>query len=170
MVGGIIVNRNNFLVQYQSMVYLLLFFISIVLGLVAYILQPDGTIQSLIVNISSELFSVALLFVILNKLLEEKNISHANDKISIILTDGSKEITLPAEIRRAEFTRQEILGRIGMLQRKDTEDENKRFRIKYLSLPAFLLDINRIAETEGDTSLYIHCSKEELSQFDLTPM
>lgn len=160
-------NNNSFFLRYQAAIYVLLFLISILFGLFAYILQPEGTIQSLIVNISSELFSVALLFVILNKLLDEKRTNHANDKISVILTDGSKQFTLPAEIRRAEFTRQEILGRVGMLQRKNSEDENKRFRIKYLNLPAFLLDINRIAETEGDTSLYIHCTEKELAQFDL---
>ena len=47
----------------------------------------------------------------------------------------------------------------------DSEKENKRYKIAYLSTPAFLLDINRIAETEGDTLLYIHCSEEELDQF-----
>ena len=36
-------------------------------------------------------------------------------KVTLRLADNSREITLPMELRRAELTRAELLGRLGMM-------------------------------------------------------
>jgi hypothetical protein len=70
---------------------------------------------------------------------------------------------LPIELRRAELTRAEILGRIGMIPMKE---KGKRFSLEYLNTSKFLRRINEIIEGHGDSDLVIPCTEEELNQFD----
>ncbi len=72
-------------------------------------------------------------------------------------------------MRRAEFTRAEILGRIGMIPIKTAliQKGQKRFRIKYLNNPEFLQQIDEIQEDGKQTELRIRCDQDELNQFDM---
>lgn len=98
----------------------------------------------------------------------DKKIEHEkqrqNKRITVILTSGKREIKLPVGLRRAEFTRSEILGWIGMLPMKD---KGKRFSLEFLNKPEFFRRINEIISAEGDTTLVIPCEEQELDQFDV---
>lgn len=82
-----------------------------------------------------------------------------NRKVTIVLQHGGESLELPVELRRAEMTRGEILGRIGMIR------SGQRFELSYLNNPDFLRQINQIIEGTGDALLTIPCTKEELEQF-----
>ncbi len=58
-----------------------------------------------------------------------------NARIKVILSYGAKKYELPVDIRRAELTRSELLGRLGMIPIKKDEEgnEQKRFLISHLS-------------------------------------
>ena len=87
-----------------------------------------------------------------------------NKKIMIILQNGADRLELPVELRRAEFTRAEILGRIGMIPMKV---KGQRFALGYLNTPEFLRYINQIAATHDDAILTVPCKEDEFAQFDL---
>jgi len=158
-------NKKSFLIQHEKLVYLCLGMLSIILGFIGHFI-PWETIKSLTLNVASEMLSVAALFFIFRNLLGEDNSDRKNEKIDVVLTFGTRELTLPVGLRRAEFTRQEILGRIGMMPRKNKEE--KHFTLTYLSTRAFLRNLNMIAESEGGQTLFIPCEDEkEFSQFDL---
>lgn len=84
--------------------------------------------------------------------------------VVVTLSYGLKKIELPVELRRAELTRAEILGRLGMLPMKE---KGKRFSIGYLSTPEFLQQLNQIVEGFGNGVLSISCTEQEFDQFDL---
>lgn len=87
-------------------------------------------------------------------------------KITVTLQHGGKgSLELPVELRRAELTRAEILGRLGMIPMKT---KGSRFSLSYLNKPEFLAQINQIMDGSGDAVLTIPCTQEEFEQFDLT--
>lgn len=88
-----------------------------------------------------------------------------NKKITVRLTNGQNSIELPIEFRRSEFSRQEILGRIGMIPLKKGAG---RYSLSYLNKPEFLRRINEIANAENESVLEISCTNEELDQFNLS--
>jgi hypothetical protein len=96
---------------------------------------------------------------------QEKEKERQNKKIKVFLQSTTHRIELPFEMRRAEFTRAEVLGRIGMIP---TKNPKERFRIEYLNTRDFLLKVNAIMDGAGDATLEIKCTDEELGQFDLT--
>jgi hypothetical protein len=63
-------------------------------------------------------------------------------------------------MRRREFTRSEIFGRIGMLPRP-----GKEFNILYLKNLDSLVQINNIFAGKGLNEFEIPCSIEEIMQF-----
>ncbi|CAK8724816.1 hypothetical protein KKHLCK_15045 [Candidatus Electrothrix laxa] len=137
--------------------------VAIILGLLGGGRSWD-TLFSILLNLSSELLAVGLLFFIM-KLTLERALAHQNEKISVVLCHGSERIELPVELRRAEFTRAEILGRVGMIPMKE---QGARFSIGHFNTLDFLRAINTIAESEAEDSvLSIPCNEEEFSQFNL---
>lgn len=86
-------------------------------------------------------------------------------KITVTLQHGGNKIELPVELRRAELTRAEVLGRLGMIPMKT---KGSRFALTYLNTPEFLKQINQIMDGNGDEVLTIPCTQEEFEQFDLT--
>lgn len=88
-----------------------------------------------------------------------------NKNINVILKNGNLEVKLPLRLRRADLSRAEILGRVGMIPMKE---KGRRFSLKYLSNPEFLDQLNQIrtASHEADI-LTILCTEEEMAQFDL---
>jgi hypothetical protein len=86
-----------------------------------------------------------------------------NKKIKIELICGSKSYELPGEIRRAEFSRAEVLGLLGMIPMKV---KGQRFVLGYLNTPKFRFRFNEILEGGNDTILQISCNEEEYNQFE----
>jgi len=84
-------------------------------------------------------------------------------KIAIKLVTKQEEINLPLELRRADVTRAEILGRIGMLP---MQEKGARFSLKYLNKPSFLQQLNQIREDADVSMLVIQCDSDEFMQFD----
>ena len=85
-------------------------------------------------------------------------------KVTLVLAHGAELYELPIELQRAEITRAEVMGVLGMLPMKVPRT---RFSIGYVSTKDFLDDINDIVTSEGDRRLRIPCQKEEFEQFDL---
>ncbi len=85
-------------------------------------------------------------------------------KVTIVLSHGSEQYEIPIQLQRAEITRAEVLGVLGMLPMKE---RGKRFSIGFISTRDFLDEINEIIISEGDRRLRIPCQKEEFEQFDL---
>lgn len=124
------------------------------LGHAANILGLFGTIFSLFAWLKANQVQQEL----------EQERKRQNRKIRVVLRNGSDKLELPVELRRAEFTRAEILGRIGMVPMKI---KGQRFTLGHLNSPEFLQQINKIAENTGDDILIIPCKQEEFDQFDL---
>lgn len=82
----------------------------------------------------------------------------------MVLNYGAEELELPMEMRRGEFTRAEILSRIGMIHMKITW---KRFELTHLNKPKFLRRVNEITDGDITTTLSIPCTKQEFEQFDI---
>jgi hypothetical protein len=93
------------------------------------------------------------------RLEEERQHKH----ITLILQSGAKTFELPIKLRRAEFSRAEVLGILGMIPLKGGKT---RFSINSTSTKDFIERIHTIIEGEGDKNLVIHCTTEELEQFD----
>jgi hypothetical protein len=87
-----------------------------------------------------------------------------NRKITVVLSHGANQLELPVKLRRAELTRAELLGRIGMLPMKKL---GERFSLGYLSTPGFLQRINELIESANDSTLTIPCTQDEIEQFNI---
>jgi hypothetical protein len=146
--------------KYQLMVYVCLALFSVILGFVSSILS-EGTMQSILVNLSSELFAVALLFCLFNSLIEKERARRANEKIFIVIKDDAREIKCPVPLLRSQFSRSEVYGVVGMIPMKE---KGQRFTIKQIT--EFFTDVNRIAAGVGDDTIYIRCTNEEMEQFN----
>lgn len=91
-----------------------------------------------------------------------------NRKITVLLeVEGqpSRSYTVPGSIRRKDFSRAEIMGRLGMIPLKDKNE--KFFKLGYVQRnPKFLEDIERIYDSKLDAIITIPCSPSEFDQFD----
>jgi hypothetical protein len=89
-----------------------------------------------------------------------------NKQVTVVLQHGAEKATLPVSIRRAELTRSEILGRLGMIPLV-APDPSNRFSLRYLNTPEFLQSVNQVAAGDGDAILTIPCNEQEFRQFAL---
>ncbi len=89
-----------------------------------------------------------------------------NRQIMVILrlAESHRQIILPVHLRRHELTRAELLGRIGMIPRKN---KGNFFALSYCHSPSFFKELNRIQTSDKEEDLVIHCSIEEMEQFDV---
>jgi len=94
----------------------------------------------------------------------EREKRRLNQKISIVLQYGAEHYTLKGDTRRAEITRAEVLGRLGMLPMKIKGD---RYSLEYVSTTEFIQRIQKIQEGEGVDALVIPCKNDEFDKFDL---
>lgn len=95
----------------------------------------------------------------------EKEKQRMNKKVTVTLSLGQQKIEVPVDLRRAELTRAEVLGRLGMIPRKG---EKGQFSLRYLNTPDFFKQINQIIDGTGDSVLTISCTPEEFEQFDIS--
>lgn len=86
-------------------------------------------------------------------------------RIRIVLSHGDEQFELPMPLLRYELTRQEVLGRIGMIPMKKGQ---KRFSIRYLNTIEFWEQLTQIWEGQSDGILTIPLKEDELEQFDLS--
>lgn len=95
-----------------------------------------------------------------NRKLEQEKI-RLNKTIKVVLKDHvtKRHLELPVQLRRSELTRQELLGRIGMLNPK------ARFSIEYVGLGHFFEQLKRILESDNDDIFEIECTPTEFDQF-----
>jgi len=93
----------------------------------------------------------------------KKEKDRQNQKINIILKnyDTGKTITLPVKTSRAEFSRAEILGRLGMVNQKE------RFSVAYLNTKEFFQQLEQVRTGSGEHDFVIPCTVEEFNQFAL---
>lgn len=89
-----------------------------------------------------------------------------NSEIKVVLWNEltQRELVLPIYLRRVDVSRPELLGRIGMIPRKNKSDH---FSLSYLNSPSFFQDLNRIQASDKEENLVIPCSLEEMEQFDV---
>jgi hypothetical protein len=175
--------------RYEIAVYELLLALAIILGFIGDRISQE-TIKAITVNLASELLAVGVLFFIINRLflLDDGDLSskilheistikillhrefeleqkRQEQSVTVILQNGARQrLELPVELRRAELTRAEILGRIGMIPMKV---KGQRFSLEYLSTPDFLRQINQIFASDSNSILTIPCNESEYDQFDL---
>lgn len=87
-----------------------------------------------------------------------------NREVTIILQgSGSERYVVPVKLRRREFTRAEILGRIGMIP---TREGQPRFQLRYTNTSDFLNRVNTIVSSDGDAELIIPVRDDEWAKFE----
>lgn len=96
---------------------------------------------------------------------ENKEKERLNQRIPVVLksTESNRSLELPVHFRREELTREELMGRIGMLPLKDG---GWGFSLDYLRKPNFLEEINRISVSDIEETFIIYCTDNEIDQFD----
>jgi hypothetical protein len=89
-----------------------------------------------------------------------------NSRIKVILVENvsKRQIVLPVPPRRLELTRAELLGRIGMIPRKN---KSEFFVLSYLNSSSFFQELNRIQASDQEEDLVIPCNSQEIDQFDV---
>lgn len=93
----------------------------------------------------------------------EREQQRQQKKVTIVLAHGPEQYELPIQLQRAELTRSEVMGVLGMIPMKE---RGKRFSIGFVSTKDFLDKINEIIKSDGDQRLLIPCQKVEYEQFD----
>lgn len=85
-----------------------------------------------------------------------------NQSVAIVLRSAT-EFVSPMSIRRADLSRAELLGRLGMLPMRES---GRRFSVKFLATSEFLSRLDRVA-SGSDPELVIECAPDEIAQFDI---
>jgi hypothetical protein len=167
-------NRNRNAVSFLAVI------LGVILASVGSVV-PGGLGQSIVVNIASNFITTGLFsFFIIDRILlaqENKNrrllaareneVTERNQqKIDVFFVgkESHEKFKLPLELLRGEFSRGEVLARIGMLPMKD---EGKRFSIEYMGTPEFFREINDILANYKRTELLILCRQEEIERFKM---
>lgn len=124
-------------------------------------------IKDLIIMISAAL---AAIFSIKTNIELRRERRRLDDRIKIVLTSNAdnRRYELPAGLSRGEFSRAEIMGRLGMISINDKKKLNikqPRFAIDYVNQEEFLNQIDKIKNGDGNAILEIPCSTEEFDQF-----
>lgn len=84
------------------------------------------------------------------------------DKIKIYFLVDNKKIDTKLSLLRKDFSRSELMGVLGMIQK----DQDKRFKISYFQNPAILEEIQKIQKGNGE-EFSIKLSKDEFDKFKL---
>jgi len=120
-------------------------------------------------NVAEFIGFAVLIWTVINVHILRTEQREANKKISLLLeVEGISDLNyaLPGTIRRKDFSRGEIYGRLGMIPLK----EGTRWQIRYVQTnPKFLEKIEEIYNLIEDTTMTIHLTKEEFDQFQFTP-
>lgn len=96
-----------------------------------------------------------------NALSKERERQNAAIGIKLVSEDGRSRL-LDLEMIRAEVSRAEVLGRLGMLP---MASKGQRFSIAWLSSKEFLQELARIRDGAGSDMIRIKVSASEFDQF-----
>jgi len=91
-----------------------------------------------------------------------KDFISSEDEIKLCFKINENKRDTGLRLLRKNFTRSEILGVLGMIQ-KDPKD---RFNIKYMKNKKFLHDLNKL-QKGTDKEFILLMTKEEFTKFDL---
>ena len=89
--------------------------------------------------------------------------------IRVVLKSPTRIVELPLAMVRADMSRAELLGRIGMLPLTpaSAQAQGGRFRLRALGRPEFLVALAAVQRGERD-ELVISADEAEIDQFDLS--
>jgi len=89
--------------------------------------------------------------------------------IRVVLKSPTRETELPLAMVRADLSRAELLGRVGMLPLTpaSAQAQGGRFRLRALGRPEFLVTLAAVQRGERD-ELVISADEAEIDQFDLS--
>jgi hypothetical protein len=109
---------------------------------------------------------VALIITTVNTLWLRADRARQNAPIYLELHNGKRVYRLPTPVRRQDFSRAEVMGRLGTIPMRG--DAQGRYKIAYISNPKFLADIERIyTDNLVEDTLVIPCDDTEYDQFDI---
>ncbi len=128
--------------------------------------QSFGLIADLVGILGAVFALLAWVWSIWNMVRANKERKRLRQRIPVILKsrESKHSLELPVHFRREELSRQELMGRIGMIPMKE---KGARFEIRYTHEPDFLKAINRAKESSVSEPLVIFCSDKEIDQFDV---
>jgi len=89
--------------------------------------------------------------------------------IRVVLKSPTRDVELPLAMVRADLSRAELLGRVGMLPLAPAaaQAQGGRFRLRALGRPEFLVALAAVQRGERD-ELVISADEAEIDQFDLS--
>jgi len=89
--------------------------------------------------------------------------------IRVVLKSPTRIVELPLAMVRADLSRAELLGRVGMLPLTPAaaQAQGGRFRLRALGRPEFLVTLAAVQRGERD-ELVISADEAEIDQFDLS--
>lgn len=89
----------------------------------------------------------------------DAELARQNELIKVELSNGTDTIEVPVPIRRSEFSRAEVMGRIGMLSGGD------RFDLADIRKERFFKRFDEILTSSGPQTLVISCAPDEFEKF-----
>jgi hypothetical protein len=95
------------------------------------------------------------------ELAQERARANERVEIELVLTQERRTRRLPIALRRADVSRAELLGRLGMVPMRES---GRRFALTYLADPTFLAQVARVQAGEGNV-ITIPCTAAEFEQF-----
>lgn len=114
-------------------------------------------IESILISVATSMLAAGIVYLFIDKKLREL-LAH-DEVITVILkSDSGKEKECPP-MSRKDFSRQEVLGYLGMLGGPE------RFKLSYMKTPEFGKRILEIQQSKGNEQLVILCSDDEYNQF-----
>jgi hypothetical protein len=114
-------------------------------------------IHTLLVSVSTSLIAAGIVYLFIDKKLREL-LAH-DEVITVMLkADNGKEKACPP-ISRKDFSRQEVMGYLGMLGGPE------RFKLNFINTPEFGDRILKIQQGKGNSELVIKCTEDEFKQF-----
>jgi hypothetical protein len=167
-------------------IYLFLFILGVVLAVVSSKMKSGDVWQSITISIAANLISMSVFsFLIIENLVElqlnkqreqEKRIAQQSIKIQLKklkTKDNPEEFwDVPLELRRGEFSRAELQGRMGTIPLTALTADGKerpkgaRYDIKSTGTSSFYQKLNEVAADPSINKIVIECSPDEFNQFD----
>jgi hypothetical protein len=163
-------------------IYLFLFIVGVILVVVSSKMKSGDVWQSITISIAANLISMSVFsFLIIENLVErqlnkqreqEKKIARQSIKIQLKNMENQESWDVPLELRRGEFSRAELQGRMGTIPLTAVMADGKerpkgaRYEIKSTGTQSFYQKLNRVAAIESIDVIVIECSHDEFNQFD----